>query len=199
MQEKLPSEEIYQGQLINLRVQTLPQPSGGTNRFEIVEHPGGVAIVALRYDLMNSENMEPHVVLVKQKRPAIGKNMWEIPAGIVEVNERDRAELAAKRELYEETGCKADKWQCLVRQYTSPGFSTETITIYLAKQVHSTSDAPADPTEITKIRWIPLSKALASCLDGEIQDGKTVLGLYLAHYIITNGISMPERRDGTPV
>lgn len=64
MQEKLPSEEIYQGQLINLRVQTIPQPSGGTSRYEIVEHPGGVAIVALRYDPAGDPHTEPDVVLV---------------------------------------------------------------------------------------------------------------------------------------
>lgn len=199
MQEKLPSEEIYHGQLINLRVQTLPHPSGGTSRFEIVEHPGGVAIVALRYDLKDNESKEPYVVLVYQKRPAIEKNIWEIPAGIVEVNESDTLERAARRELYEETGCTADSWQCIARQYTSPGFSNETITIYLAQQVHSASDSPADPTEITKVRWIPLNEALARCRDGEIEDGKTLLGLYLAHHLITNGISMPEIIGETPI
>ncbi len=181
MQEKLTSEEIYQGHLINLRVQTMSQASAGTNRFEIVEHPGGVAIVALRNEQVNGNSMEPEVVLVCQNRPAIGREIWEIPAGVVEANERDVLERAAARELYEETGCIADSWQCLVREYPSPGFSTERITIYLAQQVHVASDGPVDATEITKVHWIPLSKALAWCRNGKIEDGKTLLGLlYLA-------------------
>src|SRR5579864_7032640 len=140
IQEKLPSEEIYQGQLINVRIQTEPEPSGGTTRFEIVEHPGGVAIVALRYDKKSEHNTEPQVLLVSQKRPAVGKNLWEIPAGMVETSERTAPELAAARELQEETGYVAENLQCLVHTYPSPGFSNETVTIYLAHLVNTASD-----------------------------------------------------------
>src|SRR5690348_13813764 len=108
IQQKLPSEEIYQGQLINLRIQTEHMPSGGTTRFEIVEHPGGVAIVVLGYDKKSKYNTEPHVLLVSQKRPAVGKELWEIPAGMVEASERAAPELAAVRELQEETGFEAE-------------------------------------------------------------------------------------------
>src|SRR5690348_7856098 len=151
MPDQLSSEEIYHGKLISLRIQTQPQPSGGTSRFEIVEHPDAVAIVALRYNASEGPDAEPQVVLVHQHRPAIGKQTWEIPAGIVELNERNTPQLTAARELREETGYLANHWQPLIREYTSPGFSTEAITLYLAAEVYpdgSAADVPADPTEI---------------------------------------------------
>lgn len=187
--QELGREEIYRGRLINLHIETLSQPSGGTSRFEIVEHPGGVAIVALRYNTGEKHSQDPDVVLVQQKRPAIGKSIWEIPAGMVEPDERHMLELTAARELREETGYIAESWEWLIREYPSPGFSTETITIFLARQVHPASDVfapdtPSDSTEIAQIHWMPLNEALAYCRRGEIEDGKTLLGLYLTHYLL---------------
>jgi hypothetical protein len=107
----------------------------------------------------------------------------------VELNERDTAQKTAARELREETGYLAHHWQRLTREYTSPGFSTEAITIYLATELYpaedgSTADVPADPTEIAQVRWMPLSEALALCHNGEIEDGKTILGLYLVQNML---------------
>src|SRR5579884_2159372 len=187
MPDQPSNEEIYHGKLINLRIQTLPQPSGGTTRFEIVEHPDAVAIVALRYDTSDQSNAEPQVVLVSQHRPAIGKQTWEIPAGMVEPDERNTPQQTASRELREETGYLAHHWQHLIREYTSPGFSNEAITIYLATEVYpdgSTADIPADPTEIAQVRWMPLSEDLALCRNGEIEDGKTILGLSLVQNML---------------
>ncbi|HLQ27742.1 MAG TPA: NUDIX hydrolase [Ktedonobacteraceae bacterium] len=210
MQKQLSSEELFQGKLVNLHVQTIPQPDGGTKRFEIVEHPDVVVVVALRYDdSVNETNAVPYVVLVNQERPAIQKKMWELPAGLVEVNERNTPEIAAARELREETGYLADKWRFLTREYPSPGFSTEAITIYLATQVHPAPDAaipdiPSDPTEIVQVRWIPLDEALTCCQNGEIEDGKTLLGLNLVQNMLmsektaTGGHTMPRDLTNMP-
>jgi 8-oxo-dGTP pyrophosphatase MutT (NUDIX family) len=206
MQEPVSSEELFHGKLINLRLETYPQEAGGTGRFEIIEHPDAVAIVALRGISGNDADPDPHVVLVKQERPAIKQKTWEIPAGLIEESERNTPQLAAIRELHEETGYVADHWQLLVKEYPSPGFSTEAIAIYLATQVHSASDQPVpdtplDLTEIDQVCWMPLSEALARCNNGEIEDGKTLLGLSLVqamllNHVITTG-EAPMPRDLT--
>lgn len=183
-------EEIYHGKLITVRIETLPKLSGGTSRFEIVDHPGGVGIVALRERQASGASAAPEVVLVAQHRPAIGKELWEIPAGLVEENERDSPELTAARELREETGYIAESWRLLTRVYPSPGFSTETQTIFLARHASpnpETGGVPDDPTEIAQVRWLPLSEALEWCKTGIIVDSKTVLGLYLTHHLLQTG------------
>lgn len=177
------SQEIYRGELVTLRIQTVPQSIGGTNRFEIVEHPDAVAVVALRPD--PSGKPDPLVALVRQPRPAIARDTWEIPAGLMKPEDARDPQLTATRELREETGYTASVWLKLSREYPSPGFSTEAITIYLASGLERTAEVPiaaADPAyrEVSEVRWMPLREALALCRSGEIDDGKTVLGLYLA-------------------
>ncbi len=81
MTEQVSSEELFHGKLIKLRVLTKPQPSGGTSRFEIVEHPDAVAIVALRYDSLNASDGELYVLLVNQERPAIQSRHGNFPQG----------------------------------------------------------------------------------------------------------------------
>ncbi len=176
------SEDVYKGSLISVRVRTLPEPHGGTRRFEIVEHPDAVAIVALREEARDAPNAEPLVALVRQERPAINKVTWELPAGLIRSNEREDPEKAARRELFEETGYHAGTMRLLAREYSSPGFATEAIWIYLAPGVRPTpgQDGPVDQTEIADVRWLPLSAALTAVVRGEIEDGKTLLGLTLA-------------------
>src|SRR5262245_56930966 len=101
---------------------------GGTRRVEIVEHPGAVAIVAVR----DAANGAPEVLLVQQYRPAVGRALLEIPAGLLEPGEREAPQVAAARELAEETGYAASDWRLLAHELPSPGFSTERIILYLA-------------------------------------------------------------------
>ncbi len=192
------SEEIYRGQLLALRVETLPESAGGTRRIEIVEHPGAVAIVAVRDAASGSG--EPEVLLVKQFRPAVGRALWEIPAGLLNAGEQDAPASAAARELREETGYVASDWRLLAHELPSPGFSTERILLYLATGLAPapgrTGGDPLDPTEIDSVRWIALSEALRLCASGEIDDGKTILGLHLAREALTprdaNGANMAQ-------
>jgi ADP-ribose pyrophosphatase len=188
MADQLPSQEIYRGKIVTLKLEDVPQPIGGTTRFEIVEHPDAVAIVAARYDPAAGPTSEPLILLVRQQRPAVRQELWEIPAGLIKPEEQAEPELAARRELREETGLLADRWQWLAREYPSPGFSTERITIYLATglrpEAPGKGDRPEDPTEIESVRWMPLSEALARWRNGEIEDGKTIIGLQLAQSLI---------------
>jgi 8-oxo-dGTP pyrophosphatase MutT (NUDIX family) len=208
MQKQQPDEEVYRGQFIHVLARTLPESSGGTRRFEVVEHPGAVAIVALREEVSGTVP-GPYVALVHQERPAIEKKTWEIPAGIIEANERDAPQRAAERELREETGYVADHWRLLVREYPSPGFSTETITLYLATHLHPAPGVPAegrpeDATEIGSVRWFPLKDALDACRRGEIEDGKTLLALTLVQNLLlsqphsTGDAAMPRDPSNMP-
>ena len=101
MQEQGASEELFHGKLITLRLETIPLLHGGTRRFEIIEHPDAVAVVGLRPSSKDGSNGEPEVVLVSQEHPAIRKQTWEIPAGLVEKSEHDSPLQAAVRELRE--------------------------------------------------------------------------------------------------
>ncbi len=198
------SQEVFVGKLITVRVETLPQPIGGTQRFEIVEHPDAVAILALRPG--DEEAREPQVALVRQPRPAIHSETWELPAGLVKPDERDDPQRTAERELREETGYAARSWRRLIREYPSPGFSTEAITLYLATDLYDAGDKPDGggkegtdgQDEIDAVAWVPLSTALARAQAGEIADGKTLLGLTLASGLlgasasVMGGATMPR-------
>jgi ADP-ribose diphosphatase len=181
MAEQSASRIVYPGAFIRVREQFEPQPLGGTQRFEIVEHKDAVAMVAVR----RGAGDQLEVALVKQRRPAVDRDLWEIPAGLVDENTRADPLAAAKRELREEIGYAADDWHFLTRELPSPGFSTEAISIYLAMGVHpapgATPGASADPTEIAAVRWLPLAEAVA---DRTIDDGKTILGLHLADELL---------------
>jgi 8-oxo-dGTP pyrophosphatase MutT (NUDIX family) len=192
MQEQRPDGEVYHGAALSVRVQTIPQAVGGVTRFEIVERPPAVAIVAVRYNPADGPTAEPLVALVRQPRPAIGKDTWEIPAGLARPEEQDDLVAAARRELREETGYVAERWVRLTREYPSPGYSNESITIYLAQGAEVAGPGPADPSEINEVQWLPVSEALLLSSTGQIEDGKTALGLHLTHAILEGKLPLPE-------
>ncbi len=164
----LASERIYEGRLINLRVDQVRTSTGVESVREIVEHPGAVAIIAL--------DEAGRVLLVKQYRHAVRAVTLEIPAGTLEPDE-DSLE-AAQRELREETGYRAGQLDRLGGIYTAPGFSTEYIHFYLATQL--TNDRlTMDEDEVIDLIRLPLAEAIGLIHTGQIDDGKTVGGLLL--------------------
>ena len=181
MQPQQPyDQEVYHGTLIQVLRRTLPAPSGGQTQFDIVVHPGAVAIVALRDDPAHPDN--PLVALVQQERPAINRRTWELPAGLMNRNEAGQPEATARRELREETGYDAQTMTLLLRTYSSPGYSTEVITLYLARDLQPApgQSGAQDSTEISGVSWIGLDEALARYQSEDITDSKTILGLLLA-------------------
>ena len=159
--------EIYAGRVVTLRLRYLRQPDGSTRLREIVEHAAGAAVVAIDAD--------SNVLLVRQPRPAVGAaGLLELPAGLVEPGELPLD--CARRELAEETGFGADHLVPLVRFYTSPGFSTELIHIYVATGLRAAAVEP-DPDEEIEVVRMPLERAIDQVINGELSDAKTVAGL----------------------
>jgi ADP-ribose pyrophosphatase len=179
-------EVVFAGKLLTVRREPVHHADGSVSLYEIVDHPDAVAVVALRQvdGIDRGESSRPDstwlVALVRQMRPAIGKETLELPAGLVDDDEGDQPERTAVRELAEETGWGAGKWQLLTRHYPSPGFSTEAIWIYLARELQPIAGASPDSHEITGVEWLSLDRAIALCRDGSIDDGKTIAGLFLA-------------------
>lgn len=174
---------VYKGRLITVRQVPVKRPDGQPAIFDIVLHPDAVAIVAVRYDPARERVAvpEPLIALVRVDRPAIGKQCLEIPAGLMDAGERGHPERTAARELREETGYVAGELTRLTCVYTSPGFTDEAITIYLARGLEPAPDHPEpDETEIVGLQWMPLGEALNLVRDGTIDDSKSVLGLLLA-------------------
>src|SRR5712692_6013281 len=170
--------EIYAGRVVTLRLKYLRQPDGRTHLREIVEHAPGAAIVAVDAD--------GQVLLVRQHRPAVDANLLELPAGLVDPGEQPLD--AARRELAEETGFSADHVEPLVRFYTSPGFSTELIYIFVATGLREATVDHDEEEEIELVR-MPVEDAIHQVLDGEISDAKTVAGLLA--YARKKGLPLP--------
>jgi ADP-ribose pyrophosphatase len=161
----IDSKTIYQGRILNLRVDTVELPSGRRTRREIVEHVGCAATVAI--------DSESNVLLVRQFRKAVEQMLLEIPAGKIEPGEE--AIDCARRELEEETGYRADKMECLGGFYSSPGFCNEYLHLYLATELQPIEQAEAQ--EAIEVVHLSLNKIPELIASGEICDAKSIAGL----------------------
>jgi ADP-ribose pyrophosphatase len=157
------------------RVDTIERTDGSRHQREIVGHPGAVAIVAL--------DDEDRVLLVRQFRTAVGRTLLEIPAGTLDVDPTagnvEDPDLAARRELEEETGQRAGRWQKLGSFWTAPGFATELMHLYLATDLRPADEGRLGPDEdeaLVDVR-VPLVEAVAAAEDGRIADAKSIVGL----------------------
>lgn len=159
------SDKLYQGKIINLRIDTVELPNQKYSKREIIEHSGGVAILAFHED---------RILFVKQYRKAVEKILWELPAGKLEASE-DPLDCAA-RELAEETGYEAGRLEYLFSFYTSPGFSNELIHLYKADVLEFKGASP-DEDEDIEVAGLTLEEALEMVKEGVILDAKTILGL----------------------
>ncbi len=168
-EKTLKTERIYEGKVINLRVDTVELPDKKYSKREIVEHPGAVGIIGI--------SNEGQVILVRQYRKAVDDFLLEIPAGKMEPKE-DPLECA-RREFKEETGYSASNFHFLSQCYTSPGFSNEKIFLYKAENLFKGIAEP-DEDEYIEIVKIGFTKALAKIAKGEIQDCKTIMAILMA-------------------
>lgn len=168
---------IYEGHVINVRVDTIRLPDGRTSTREVVEHKGAVAVVPLKD--------KDTVLLVRQWRVPAGKALLEIPAG--GLNPGETPEACARRELAEEIGLVPERLIPLYAAYVAPGYSEERIYGFLGLDLRE-SVAEADEDENLEIVSLSLEEALAAIETGEIEDAKTIAGLTLAARLLPQGL-----------
>jgi ADP-ribose pyrophosphatase len=167
----LASERVYEGRILNLRVDEIRTSTGVEALREIVENGGAVAIVAL--------DDQRRVVLVRQYRHAVRGPVIEVPAGKLDGAEDPLQ--GAQRELREETGFRAGSYQPLGRFYPAPAWSTEFVDLYLATDlIPGPSQLEAD--EAIELLRVPLAEAIEMIQSGAITDGKTMAALLLAQH-----------------
>ena len=159
----------FKGRIISVTVEDVTLPNGKQTQIEIVHHPGGAAAVAI--------DDQQRVCLLRQYRPVFDRWIWELPAGKLDSGEGPL--VAAQRELEEEAGVRAARWIDLGGIYSSPGVFGEIVYLYLARELTSV-DANAEEHELFEVHWVPLTDALKRAGTGEIDDGKTITGLFRA-------------------
>jgi len=172
-EKTLKSERIYEGKIINLRVDTVELPDKKYSKREIVEHPGAVSILAL------TENKK--IIFVKQFRKPVEEFMLEIPAGKIENNEEP--ENCAFRELREETGYIANKMNKVMKFYTTPGFSNELMYLYFAEELQK-GIAASDEDEYIDTICLSVDEAMERIENGEIKDSKTIIAIMVYKNLI---------------
>lgn len=172
-EKTIGSEKIFDGRVIRVRRDTVELPNKHTSTREVVEHPGGVAIVPIDND--------GNVHMVRQYRYPLRRECLELPAGKLEYGEDHRE--CGLRELGEETGMEAGNFEYLGVFCPSPGFCQELIHIYLATDLKQ-GKIHLDEDEFLEVEKYPLNKLIKMIHEGKIQDGKTVIGLLIAKDVL---------------
>lgn len=172
----MKSEKAFDGKILSVRVDTIELPGQRYSKREIVEHIGGIGIVPVTND--------GDIILVKQYRKAAEKFLLELPAGMLEPGEEPRK--GAIRELKEETGYEAGKSVFLTEFYSTPGFCTEKIHLFVATDL-TPGEQDLDETEDLEVVVLSLEEALKMIKYGEIIDAKTIIGITMYELFFREG------------
>ena len=177
--ETASSETVYEGNILALRADDVRMPGGRTARREVVEHYGAVAVAAV--------DDRRRVALIYQYRHALGRRLWELPAGLLDAADEDPLETA-KRELQEEAGLAGAEWRVLLDIASSPGFSDESVRVYLATGLTEVDRPHAHDEEADlSVHWFPLEIAAEMVLTGEIVNSSAVAGVLAAYAVVVDG------------
>jgi 8-oxo-dGDP phosphatase len=181
--ETTSSETLHTGKIFALRRDRVRMPGGKDVTRDVVEHFGAVAVVAMDDD--------GNIPMVYQYRHAFGRRLWELPAGLLDVH-GEAAHLTAARELKEEAGLQASAWRVLVDLDSTPGFSDESVRVYLATGLSEVGRPEAHDEEADMtLHWYPLAEAARKVLNGEIVNAIAVAGVLAAH-AVTTGFMEPR-------
>ena len=168
------TRRVFDGIILHIDHITNRLPNGKLAAREVARHVGASAVVPVDGD--------GNVWLVKQFRAPIDRVLLEIPAGKLDYKGEDRLE-AARRELQEETGLTAASWTHLADIVTTPGFSDELISLFLARDLSAGQSHP-DEDEFLNVVKVPLDELVAMVARGEVPDAKTICAVMLAHRAI---------------
>jgi ADP-ribose pyrophosphatase len=177
--ETVSSETVYEGSILALRVDQVRMPGDDTAKREVVEHYGAVAVAAV--------DTNRRVAMIYQYRHALARRLWELPAGLLDAAHEDPLETA-KRELQEEAGLAAGDWQVLLDVASSPGFSDESVRIYLATGLSEVErGAPEHEEADLSLHWFSLEDAATMALAGEIVNSSAAAGVLAAYAAVIDG------------
>jgi ADP-ribose pyrophosphatase len=184
--ETTSSETLHTGKIFALRADHVRMPGGNIVTREVIENFGAVAIVALDDD--------GRIPMVYQYRHPLGRRLWELPAGLLDVD-GEAPHLSAARELREEVGLQAQTWQLLVDLDSAPGFSDESVRVYLATGLTEVDRPEAHDEEADMtVEWYSIAEVVQRIFSGEIVNSLAVAGI-LAAYAVSEGIAEPRPVD----
>ena len=175
-EEMVSQETVYEGVIVNVRRDKARLMDGRITNREVVEHPGGVAVFAM--------DDQGRVALVRQYRYPMGEETLELPAGKLEPGEDPRD--SGLRELAEETGLVPGTFEDMGCLYSSPGILDERIYLYFAKNLTQGPTHP-DDGEFVETVWLPYQDLVDKARRGEIKDGKTLVGILKASFLLDAG------------
>jgi len=185
------SAELLRGRLVTVRTDKVRMPDNNVAEREVVTHPGAVAVLAL--------DDAGQVLLIRQYRHPVGRLLWEIPAGLRDVS-GEPPWATARRELLEEAGYRARDWRVLVDYYSSPGFTTERLRIFLARDLEFVPEAerdfvPADEETQLVPAWLPLEEAVGKVFAGELHNGAAVVAIMAGYAARSEGFDRLRPAD----
>jgi ADP-ribose pyrophosphatase len=185
------SSEQFHGRLVTVRADKVRMPGSNVAEREVVLHPGAVAILAL--------DDAGQVLLIRQYRHPVSRLLWEIPAGLRDVA-GESLWNAARRELLEEAGYRARDWRVLADYYSSPGFTTERLRIFLARELEfvpagERDFVPQDEEAQLVPAWLPLDEAVRKVLAGDLHNGATALGILASYAARSEGFDRLRPAD----
>ncbi len=182
LEKTVEQRVILEGGYLTVRVDTIEDAEGRRHQRELVIHPGAVAILAID---------QGEVLMVRQFRTPVGRVLLEIPAGTLDRQPDgsiENPELAAPRELGEETGFSAASWRKMGRFFTAPGFASEEMHLYLATDLSPIPGyAGPETDERLDLRRIPWGEAVQLAEKGTIADAKSICGLFWLDRLVSRG------------
>ena len=175
--------------LITVRVDEVQMPDQHFAERTVVTHPGAVAVLAI--------DDADRVLMIRQYRHPVGRELWEIPAGLRDTD-GESPWATAQRELLEEANCRAGRWHTLVDYFPSPGYTTERLRVFLARDLVPVADTGYERQHEEKFlvtEWVPLAEAVQLALDGKLHNGPAITGVLAGYAAWSKGFSSLRPAD----